>query len=105
MKFLERLRRRSSGIELAALALAPGVTTSREADSVIFLHAGTGSVYTANATGARMFDALRQGGTPEAIGASLGAELGAPAEVVSADAARFARELEAHGILVRVQAA
>jgi hypothetical protein len=104
LKILERLRRGGS-VESGALAVAPGVRTSEHGDGVIFLHAGTGSVYTANGTGARIFEALRQGGTPEAIGAFLGAELGAPAQIVAADAARFAAELEAQGILVRVRAA
>jgi len=105
LKFLKPLRRRSGGADSERLTVAPGVTTSRHADGVIFLHAGTGSVYTANEMGARMFEKLRQGGTPEAIGAALGAEFGAPAETVAADAARFAAELESQGILVRVQAA
>jgi hypothetical protein len=105
LKILKRLGRRGGRVESGALGVAPGVTTSEHGDGVIFLHTGTGSVYTANATGARIFEALRRGGTPEAIGAALGAELGAPAEIVAADAARFAGELAAQGILVRVRAA
>jgi len=105
LKILERLRRRGRSVEAEGLAVATGVTTSEHADGVIFLHAGTGSVYTANGTGARMFEALRRGGTPQAIGTALGAEFGAPAEVVAADVARFAAELEAQGILVRARAA
>jgi hypothetical protein len=100
MKILELLRRKRS-VGKGALSLAPGIAISKHPDGVIFLDSETGSVYTANGTGARIFEALRQGMTPEAVGAALALEAGAPAELVAGDAACFAAELEAQGILRR----
>jgi hypothetical protein len=100
------LRRiRSAPTASVGLTLSAAVTASRHADGVVFLHQHTGAVFTANATGGRMWDALRRGETPERIGAALAVEFGVAPEIVAGDAARFAAELESEGILVRSQAA
>ena len=105
LNMLNRLRGRKRESAGARLVVSPDVTASTHANGVVFLHSGKGAVFTANATGARMWEALRRGCDAASIASELAAEFGVAPEIVTRDAERFAAELEAEGILLRSVAA
>lgn len=91
--------------ERSALAVSPEVRVSACEDGVVFLHSGAGSIFSANATGARIWEEIERGATPEQAGATLARDFGIDQEIAVRDAVRFVAELEAEGILVRRRAA
>ena len=100
-----QLGRPATSRQQKVLAVSPDVRVSMRADGIVFLHSGTGAVFSANATGARMWEHLQRGEAPERIGDALAPEFGVAVETVARDAARFAADLESQGILVRGRAA
>lgn len=81
--------------------LSKHVTVSRHSEGIVLLDSGKGAVFSANATGARLWESLCRGESPRSIATSLSREFAAPAEIIERDAERFLAALVREGILVR----
>jgi hypothetical protein len=86
------------------LTVAPNVTARHHAGGAVFLHSGSGTVFSCNQVGARIWDALRGGRDVALLAAEFAGEYGVPVEVAADDAARFIAELEAAGMVRRTAA-
>ena len=67
----------------------------------MFLHVGSGSVFSSNCVGARIWRGLRDYASLETIAADISGEYSIPREQVHQDAAGFVADLEAKGLLAR----
>jgi len=68
---------------------------------IVFLHIGSGAVFSSNCIGARIWRGLRDYDSLETIAADISREYGVPREQVQQDAAGFVADLEAKGLLAR----
>jgi hypothetical protein len=105
MFHLFRKRDRKSHARAAGpLTFHGDVTARHHAGGAVFLHSGTGTVFSCNEVGARIWEGLRGGREMAQIATDLAGEYGVPADVAASDAARFVQELEAAGIVRRTAA-
>jgi hypothetical protein len=74
---------------------------SLDQTGIVFLHVGSGAVFSSNCIGARIWRGLRDRDSLETITADISGEYGVPREQVRRDAAGFVADLEAKGLLAR----
>lgn len=100
-RFLKRTRpQQESGAEVR-LAISPDARASLDHSGIVFLHVGSGMVFSSNCIGARIWRGLRDHASLETIAADISGEYGVPREQVRQDAAGFVADLEAKGLLAR----
>jgi hypothetical protein len=80
--------------------VANDVRSTVSENGLVLLHIGSGLVFTANQTGARIWSEITQGACPATVGRGLSREYGAPIEQTTRDVAQFVSELVARGLLV-----
>ena len=78
--------------------------TAMGEDGIVFLHAGTGKLFTANRVGARIWRGLAEQASLQSIAAGISRELGVPQRQVEEDATEFIAALEACGLVSRERA-
>ena len=81
--------------------ISPDARASQDQAGIVFLHVGSGAVFSSNCIGARIWRGLLDHGGLETIAADIGVEYGVPREQVQQDAAGFVADLEARGLLAR----
>jgi hypothetical protein len=89
------------GGERDAIAISPAATVSLDRNGAVFLHSGTGMIFTANRVGAAIWRGLRDRESVDAIASRLSDENGVQYEQVRRETAEFVAELETHGFLAR----
>jgi hypothetical protein len=116
--FLGRLLRRSDGssrlfpqpkaggprklnVENGRLAVASEVRTSDHEDGLALLHIPTGKMFLCNRTGARIWQGIVKGLSPEAISQEISREFGVARAVVQQHTSSFLAELERRGLVTR----
>jgi len=104
--FGHRSSRRSEeqGVRLAAGNLfhaASDVRSSVSKDGLVLLHIGSGLIFTANRTGARIWSEIVQGTCPDVVGRGLSREYGLPIAQTTEEVAHFVSELVSQGLLVQ----
>ena len=73
---------------------------SRVGEETVILHLERGTYYGLDQLGTRIWELLKEGMAPVAIGAILVREYDASREVIEAEMRRFLSDLYAHGIVV-----
>ena len=73
---------------------------SRVGDETVILHLENGTYYGLDRLGTRIWELLKDGVAPIAIGEILVRDHGAPPEIVETDIRDLLSELHAHGIIV-----
>lgn len=81
--------------------ISPDARVSLDQAGIVFLHLGSGSVFSSNCIGARIWRGLLDHDGLESIAADISGEYGVPREQVRQDAAVFVADLEAKGLLAR----
>lgn len=81
--------------------ISPDARASQDQAGIVFLHVGSGAVFSSNCIGARIWRGLRDRDSLETITADISGEYGVPGEQVRQDAAGFVADLEAKGLLAR----
>ena len=81
--------------------ISPDARASLDQAGIVFLHVGSGAVFSSNGIGARVWRGLRDHDSLETIAADISREYGVPREQVQQDAAGFVADLEAKGLLAR----
>jgi hypothetical protein len=81
--------------------ISPDARASQDQAGIVFLHVGSGAVFSSNCIGARIWRGLRDHDGLETIAADISGEYGVPREQVRQDAAGFVADLEAKGLLAR----
>jgi len=81
--------------------ISPHARASLDHDGIVFLHVGSGAVFTSNRIGARIWRGLLDRDGLETIAADISGEYGVPREQVQQDAAGFVADLEKKGLLAR----
>lgn len=81
--------------------ISPDARASQDQAGIVFLHVGSGAVFSSNGIGARIWRGLRDHDSLETIAADISGEYGVPREQVQQDAAGFVADLEAKGLLAR----
>jgi hypothetical protein len=81
--------------------ISPDARASLDQAGIVFLHVGSGAVFSSNGIGARVWRGLRDHDSLETIAADISGEYGVPREQVHQDAAGFVADLEAKGLLAR----
>jgi hypothetical protein len=82
-------------------SLSPDARASVRGDGVVFLDVNSGSVFTSNRIGARIWRGLLEHEGMDAIAANISHEYAVPRQQVEEDAAGFIADLEAAGLLAR----
>src|SRR5438105_1599356 len=82
-------------------SISPDARASVRQDGVVFLHVGSGSVFTSNRIGARIWRGLLEQEGLDSIAAEVSREYAVPREQVEQDAAGFIATLETEGLLTR----
>jgi len=99
------VRREAAGLIRMPPSIAPEVrATAMDGGGMVFLHTGTGKLFTSNATGARIWQGLVEQAGLDSIAAGISSELGVPRRQAEEDAAEFVAMLEARGLISRERA-
>lgn len=96
------MRRKAAGSIPLPPSIAPEVrATTMDGGGIVFLHTGTGKLFTSNAMGARIWRGLAEQVGLDSIAAGISSELGVPRQQAEEDAAEFVAVLEARGLISR----
>ena len=103
------LRRRASGPTPrqsgcagdTRLLISSDARASVRKNGVVFLHVGSGTVFTSNGIGARIWRGLVESEGLDSIVANISREYAVPHEQVEQEAGGFIADLEAEGLLTR----
>ena len=68
-------------------------------DGIVFLHTGTGKLFTSNAVGARIWRGLADQASLQSIAAGISSELGVPQQQVEQDAESLLPRSRARGLV------
>jgi coenzyme PQQ synthesis protein D (PqqD) len=79
---------------------APNVKASSHAEGMVFIHHGTGTVFSANRVGAMIWKGATEGRSLEEVTASISTEFDIPSQIVRQDAVAFLAQLQAEGLLI-----
>jgi hypothetical protein len=82
------------------LRIAPEVKASPNANGLVLIHLGKGTVFSANRVGAMIWNAVAERLSIEKVAETISAEFQIPAQTVRRDAAEFLAQLQAEGLLV-----
>jgi Coenzyme PQQ synthesis protein D (PqqD) len=86
------------------LGPSPYLRTSFNEHGMVLLQIDRGLIYTANRTGARIWQELMQGKAPCTIATGLNHDYGVPAVQAHQDTSAFINDLCVNGLLVTVEA-
>jgi hypothetical protein len=97
------------GEAAGTLPLQPSITADVRAkemgrDGIVFLHTGTGELFTSNHIGARIWKELAEKASLQSIAAGISTELGVPRQQAEEDTAEFVAALEKRGLVSRERA-
>lgn len=92
-------RQQAQGGTEVGFTISPDARASQDQSGIVFLHVGSGAVFSANCIGARIWRGLRHQDSLATIAAEISGEYGVPTEQVERDAAVFVADLEAKGLL------
>jgi hypothetical protein len=79
---------------------AADVVARRLGDSAVLVRLSTNRIYELNDTGARLWELLEQGTTPDLAVTTLAEEFDAPRDEIARDVDALIRDLTAQGLLV-----
>lgn len=77
----------------------PSVIAKRLGEEMVIVDLGTGNYFSLNATGARIWDALANHQTLDALATDLAEQFDAPRDVIERDALELVSELLQRGLL------
>jgi len=102
MNLFQRASKQVSQASETALRfrVAPEVKASLHPDGVVLIHAGTGTVFSANRVGAMIWDGAAKQRSLDQVVRSISDAFQIPAQTVQQDTARFLAQLEAEGLLI-----
>jgi hypothetical protein len=90
-----------AGAGVGRFSVSPDARASVRPDGVVFLHVNSGSIFTSNRIGARIWRGLLEHEGVESIAADISREYAVPRQQVEEDAAGFIADLETKGLLAR----
>jgi hypothetical protein len=82
------------------LSIAPEVKASLNEEGLVLLDTRRGLIYTSNRTGARIWEGVTEGRSPDSIAEKLSMEHGVPRAQVEQHTQSFLADLKRRGILV-----
>jgi hypothetical protein len=83
------------------VAIAPETRVSAHEDGLVFLHIPSGRVFVCNRTGARIWQALSNGASADAVCKDISRVFGLAPDLARRDTRSFLGELERQGLAVR----
>jgi Coenzyme PQQ synthesis protein D (PqqD) len=89
-----------AGPDPLGFRVAPDVKASVHPDGVVLIHAGSGSVFSANRVGAMIWNGAAERRSLNQLTASISSEFHVPPQIVQQDATEFLAQLAAAGLLV-----
>jgi hypothetical protein len=98
LRIFPRSKGNGEAPEGAGFAVSAEVTASIHPEGIVFLHSAKGAVFSSNMVGARIWEGIREGKSPDGIAAALGQEFQVSPRIARLDAARFVLDLEAEGM-------
>jgi len=84
----------------SALRIAPDVKASPNANGVVLIHLGKGTVFSANRVGAMIWNGLVERRSLEQVAEAISSEFHIPPQTVRRDASAFLAQLQAEGLLI-----
>jgi len=84
-----------------SFTVSPEATASVHDDGVVILHLGNGRFYTCNSTGARIWRAIEQRLSLEAIAQEISSAYDIALNTAHQHTVRFLAELELHALILR----
>jgi hypothetical protein len=99
--FRKGANRPSAGTPFGAeLAIAPETrATPLGEDGIVFLHTGSGKLFTSNAVGARIWNGIAERASLHAIAAAISSDFGVSQQQVEQDAGQFIAALQLRGLV------
>jgi hypothetical protein len=94
----KRLSDRKAGE--SALCIAPDVKASPNANGVVLIHLGKGTVFSANRVGAIIWNGLGERRSLEKMAEAISAEFHIPPQTAHREAVAFLAQLQAEGLLI-----
>src|SRR5258707_2725286 len=91
----------AAGAKAVRFSISPDARASVQADGVVFLHLGSGSVFRSNRIGARIWRGLLEREDMDSLAAHISREYAVPRDQVDQDAAGFIADLQTQGLLAR----
>jgi hypothetical protein len=98
LRFLQK-NKRTEMPSAVAYRVSPAGRISLNPEGAVFLHVETGIVFKANRVGARIWQGVLEGHSPEAIVREVSRDFAAPPELVAQDTREFLSELQRAGFL------